>query len=88
MVIREFDKELQSHFSGLYQVNRTLHANPVQRYRWATKDTYALVASLATHTQRNGACQLSNTFHFISVFNFLGMVAPQLEKTDLQGAMQ
>ena len=26
------------------------------------------------------------SFHFI--FNFLGMVAPQLEKTDLQGAMQ
>ena len=26
-------------------------------------------------------------FHFF-IFNFLGMVAPQLEKTDLQGAMQ
>ena len=28
-------------------------------------------------------------FHFISFhFQFLGMVAPKLEKTDLQGAMQ
>ena len=31
-----------------------------------------------------------NNFNFnsISIFSFLGMVAPQLEKTDLQGAMQ
>ena len=32
--------------------------------------------------------QSDASIQFISIFSFLGMVAPQLEKTDLQGAMQ
>ena len=31
---------------------------------------------------------LFGVLHFHFIFNFLDMVAPQLEKTDLQGTMQ
>ena len=40
--------------------------------------------------QRDGTrkeWKVKTSFHFIFIFNFLGIVAPQLEKTALQGAM-
>ena len=33
-------------------------------------------------------CSIIFNYFQFSIFSFLGMVAPQLEKTDLQGAMQ
>ena len=46
-----------------------------------------LVSESNKQNPRDNSISISIQFQF-SIFSFLGMVAPQLEKTDLQGAMQ